>query len=77
MLNSPCIACKGTNTNPSLRAILLPDLDLTLLAEYVQHPNPPLAVKEFRQQIRGDRPSHLAWAFSNSPCVQRSVSPGN
>jgi hypothetical protein len=31
---------------------LLPNLDLVLLAEYVQHPNPLLAVKEFRQQIR-------------------------
>jgi Uma2 family endonuclease len=32
---------------------LLPNLDLALLAEYVRHPNPLLAVKEFRKQIGG------------------------
>lgn len=31
---------------------LLPALDLALLTEYVQHPNPLLAVKGFRQQVR-------------------------
>lgn len=32
---------------------LLPDLDLTLLAQYVRHPNPLLAIKAFRQHLRG------------------------
>ncbi len=31
---------------------LLPALDITLLAAYIQHPNPLLAIKEFRKQIR-------------------------
>lgn len=30
---------------------LLPNLDLAMLAEYVQHPNPLLAVKEFRKHM--------------------------
>ncbi|MBD2576420.1 Uma2 family endonuclease [Oscillatoria sp. FACHB-1406] len=32
---------------------LLPDLDLTLLSEYVRHSNPLLAVKAFRQHLQG------------------------
>ena len=44
---------RGDKYEPIPKSELLPDLDLALLAEYVQHPNPLLAVKEFRQQIRG------------------------
>jgi Uma2 family endonuclease len=33
------------------KSALLPDLNLELLAEYVNHPNPRLAVKEFRSQL--------------------------
>ncbi|MEA5533638.1 Uma2 family endonuclease [Crocosphaera sp. XPORK-15E] len=31
---------------------LLPDLDLNLLCEFINHPNPRLAMKEFRQQLQ-------------------------
>lgn len=43
---------RGEKYEPILASELLPDLDIALLAEYVQHPNPLLAVKEFRKQIR-------------------------
>jgi len=33
------------------KSALLPDLNLELLAEYVNHPNPRLAVKEFRSRL--------------------------
>jgi len=33
------------------KSVLLPNLDLTLLAEYINHPNPRLAMQEFRQKI--------------------------
>ena len=33
------------------KSALLPDLNLELLAEYVNHPNPRLAVKEFRLRL--------------------------
>jgi Uma2 family endonuclease len=41
------------NYEPISKSELLPNLDIGLLAEYVQHPNQLLAVKKFRQQIRG------------------------
>jgi len=31
---------------------ILPDINLTILAEYVQHPNPLIAVKSFRQTLK-------------------------
>ncbi|SKB12444.1 conserved hypothetical protein [Planktothrix sp. PCC 11201] len=31
---------------------ILPDINLTILAEYVQHPNPLVAVKSFRQTLK-------------------------
>lgn len=40
------------NYEPIESSELLPDLDLALLAEYVQHSSPLLAVKEFRRRIR-------------------------
>ena len=43
---------RGDKYEPIIKSELLPDLDLALLAEYVQHHNPLSAVKEFRQQIR-------------------------
>jgi len=43
---------QGDNYKLMDQSELLPDLDLALLAEYVQHPNQLLAVKEFRQQVR-------------------------
>ncbi|RPH91700.1 MAG: Uma2 family endonuclease, partial [Chroococcales cyanobacterium metabat2.561] len=33
------------------KSALLPNLNLELLAEYVNHPNPRLAVKEFRLRL--------------------------
>ncbi|MCB8765393.1 hypothetical protein [Planktothrix agardhii] len=30
---------------------ILPDINLTILAEYVQHPNPLVAAKSFRQTL--------------------------
>lgn len=44
---------RGDKYEPIQASELLPNLDLALLAEYVQHPNPLLAVKEFRKQIGG------------------------
>ncbi len=44
---------RGDKYEPIPGSELLPELDIALLAEYVQHPKPLLAVKEFRQQIRG------------------------
>ncbi len=35
----------------SEKSILLPDLDLELLAQYINHPNPRLAMKEFRENL--------------------------
>jgi Uma2 family endonuclease len=43
----------GDNYELISKSQLLPDLDLALLAEYVQHPNPLFAVKEFRKNIQG------------------------
>ena len=43
----------GDNYEPIPASELLPALNIALLAEYVQHPNPLLAVKEDRNQIRG------------------------
>lgn len=43
---------RGDNYEPISKSELLPDLNLALLTEYVQHPNPLFAVKEFRQQLR-------------------------
>lgn len=45
---------KGDKYESIPKSELLPGLDLALLAEYVQHPNPLAAVKAFRQQIRGE-----------------------
>ena len=44
---------RGDEYEPIDKSELLPHLDLALLTEYVQHPNPLFAVKEFRQQIQG------------------------
>jgi Uma2 family endonuclease len=33
------------------KSALLPDLNLDLLSQYINHPNPRLAVKEFRSQL--------------------------
>lgn len=44
---------RGDNYEPIPARELLPALNIALLAEYMQHPNPLLAVKEFRNQIRG------------------------
>lgn len=45
---------RGDKYEPIQVSELLPDLDLTLLAEYVQHSSPLLAVKEFRRRVRGE-----------------------
>ena len=44
---------RGDKYEPISASELLSNLDIALLAEYVQHPNPLLAVKEFRKTIRG------------------------
>jgi Uma2 family endonuclease len=44
---------RGNKYEPIPASELLPTLDIALLVEYIQHPNPLLAVKEFRQQICG------------------------
>lgn len=43
-----------TNNQYSMRekSEILPNLDLTILSQFVNHPNPRLAVKEFRQLLR-------------------------
>lgn len=43
---------RGDNYESISKSELLPNLDLALLAEYVLHPNPLLAVKQFRQKLR-------------------------
>jgi Uma2 family endonuclease len=34
------------------RSVILPDLDLELLISYINHPNPRIALKEFRARLR-------------------------
>ena len=46
---------QGDNYEPISKSELLPNLDLALLVEYVQHPNSLLAVKEFLDTLRPTR----------------------
>lgn len=43
---------RGDNYEAISKSELLPDLNLALLTEYVLHPNPLLAVKQFRQKLQ-------------------------
>ena len=42
---------RGDNYQPIPQSELLPNLDLTLLAKYVTHPNPRQALREFRDNL--------------------------